>query len=307
MYSLADLIETGDAAYLRYLSKKTGFIIKPDDLTGHHWFWLHIIHELNKEIFPLQEKESAEAFDKLLSVFGSLHAGDPQGEMLEKRFTWIFKSPEGHVFIPAEIIKTLMNCTFQADKHYVFQIIHRLRFQEQRNLASLLSRDPEARDWLTFEDHPLDMSLVIYMWYAHKYSLYRSGKLLHHARNRFLREPAQSERIEKFPILPQPVLLWDLLARQYPDRAEETQRFYELLHRGGKSFYRSAGLLNQESPGGFVRHFISGLWFPVFRGKYGSKKHLDNIRVVTPSEVLYSLNTRLAEKCSGLSSSILLS
>ncbi len=308
MFPLSEIILTSRPEYFAYLSKKTGFLL-PDSGRDQQlqWFWIHLVHlvqEKNK-IESLTLEESA-AFDELLVHFGSMPAVRHEYAVLEEKLACVFKHPGGGYFIPLEIFKLLMQRYDLSARNYLFTLLFSLAHREQRSLVSMISSSLEGQAVVSFESHPLDMALVLYIWFANHHVsgnlTYPDRGVMLHSPYAFVRETASIPVHEREPgYFPEtPVSMWEHLRRYFPHRERDAQEWKNLMVAGGKGFYRGLSLISNTRSELF-QAFRNGYFFPVMKKQLADKRSVEEIQIVTPREIFFQNEKSKKEKLERLS------
>lgn len=237
MQSLGEILRYDDPAYLRYLSRKTQYLITQEKKEYVHRFWQHLIIEHHPQnILPRLSAADKKTLHILLQNF----AHDGRAAMrkkylgLEKKIPWVLQHPDGAYFIPYEIIKTLMPQRRLINNGYLFQLLYAMPEAEQHSLRALLARSHRSREALTHEKHQLDRALALYIWTSdHRPRLSRRKRAA--ARN-----------------------IWGFLAEEFPKMHEELEEWQYLMQTGRKGFYRSLSLIRGRGAE-LLKSYVSGL------------------------------------------------
>lgn len=235
MQSLGEILRQKDPTYLRYLSRKTQYLITHDKTEFIRRFWQHLVIDYHpaQVLPPLNEKEKR-AFHELLRQF----ARDDRPRMraryqkLEKKIPWVLQHPDGGFFIPFEIIKTLMPRRGLIPYGYLFQLLYAMPDAEQQSLRALVARSHRSRDALGEEKHHLDRALALYIW------------------------TAEHRSAVKTPALPQAENIWQHLAAVFPRHRAELDEWQHLMATGRKGFYRSLLLLHGAE---LIKRYVASL------------------------------------------------
>ncbi len=291
MFPLSEILASADAGYRNYLAKKTGFVLATHNKDQLLHFWLHITKDFeNHEQHRAMTAEQTNALQTLLSSFGYLPPKKTTTEhlALEEQTAWIFRHPQGGIFLPLEVFKSLMRRNDKLFQPYLFSLLYNLKLKEQHNLASLIGGDIQAQLSLTFEVHPLDMALVLYIWFAGKHLsgeavLPEKGRILTGPWS-FLRETKpQPEPSPK--LLPQnPVPLWDYLREHFSHQLVEIEELRHHIKTSRKGFYRPLGLVKNPQ-GAFSKMFRQGFLIPLPGRTWNHGANADDIQVVCPREI----------------------
>ncbi len=223
MQSLGEILRNDDAAYLKYLSRKTQYLITRDKSEFIHRFWQHLIVEYHpRVVLPRLSLADKKVFNTLLRQFSrdTRSAMRPKYQKLEQRIPWVLKHPEGGYFVPFEIIKTLMPQSQLVPQGYLFQLLYRMPAVEQQSLRALLARSHRSREALTNEKHQLDRALAIYIWTAE-----------HRSARQKLKAPTSLRTI------------WQILLERFPALEPEIEEWQFIMQNGKRGFYRSLGLI----------------------------------------------------------------
>ncbi|MDH5717250.1 MAG: hypothetical protein OEZ22_06395 [Spirochaetia bacterium] len=302
MYPISEMVLTSSEKYLGYISRKTNFLITGGKKDRVQWFWVHLLklYEENTISKILNTAEEKEFFD-LLNNFGFIAASDITDNLIsiEEKLPWVFKHPNGGIYIPLELIKNLMQEDNYLKKNYLFSLLKKIKLKEQKDFASLLGGSSENHFNITFENNHLDMALVLYIWFARNY-IYRKhisldflsrGKIVESPYS-FIRETKKATNGTKENILPKkPVLMWDYLKKAFGRDNLELEKWIYLLKEGKKGFFRSLSLASaKKSP--LLEVFRTGLLLPIMPVNLSYSKSIEKIFVVTPSEVFSYIKQR---------------
>ncbi len=289
MFPLSEIYKYTDQNYLSYVWKKTHFLINPQKPDQLQFLWEHIIKNFNLHSFlkKLEENEKKAFFD-LLSNYGyvspqSYSHPDLPFEVLEKKSMWIFKHPIEGIFIPLEIIKTLMKEKLLLKNNFLFSLLFRLKMKDQYDLAVLLENHYGIYQLLTRENNSLDMALVLYIWFLNIYQKSTIFKLQKKNKGGIIpfRFKLQDKKTKIPPILKEPKIIWDYMHQQYPDLHIPINKWYHIMKEGKKGFYYSLLLLT-ECKKDIWDIFVNGYLFPLSK----KEKNLpDEIKVITPNEI----------------------
>jgi hypothetical protein len=326
MYSLNEIIYNGNPKYLQYFSRKTGFLVADFKLAEQgnlQWLWRHIAKKFNfaGDYARLNSSEK-QKFGELLKNFGYL----PQVgqtcqtcENLEKKIPWLFIHPVSGIFIPLEIIKLLMQEDFFYRENYLFCLLYKLKIKEQKYFVSLIGNSLDGQINLSFENNPLDMALVLYIWLGGQIREITDIRSIIPERGKILKSPftfAREINIDSITTLSnlstlipeKPVPIWDYLYAHFSHLKEDIDKLHTLVTRGNKGFYRSVTLLkNQNSD--LIKAFKTGILIPLLPSP-GKKSDMGTgkqavIKLVSPVELHYALknnevkNSRSGNELSG--------
>jgi hypothetical protein len=128
MQSLGEILRYDDAHYLKYLSRKTQYLITRDKSEFIHRFWQHLIVEYHpRVVLPRLSAADKKTFNTLLKQFSrdTRAAMRPKYQKLENKIPWVLQHPEGGYFIPYEIIKTLMPQNNLVPQGHLFQLLYK--------------------------------------------------------------------------------------------------------------------------------------------------------------------------------------
>jgi len=240
LQSLGEILSTRDTPYLRYLSRKTEYLITQDNEEFIEMFWHYLIAEYHpSRVLTRLTATEKKTFLLLLKRF----ARDEDETMrkryaaLEKKIPWVLMHPGGGYFVPFEIIKTLMPQSRLIPQDFLFQLLYQMPEAEQNALRALLARSHRARESLLNEKHQLDRALVLYIW--------RAGN-----RDRV------EQTIRKVPKKSMPV--WQYLLQQFPKSADAIGEWQHVMSTSKRGFYRSLMLLRS---GGseLLKRFVTSL------------------------------------------------
>lgn len=302
MHSLSEVLVSASTSYRAYISRKTDFLLSDSRQDQVKWFWLHLIHRVQEEDWwSSLSEEQWKLLDRLLIHFGYYKPVAEEVEImreLETKLIFLFKHPAAGYFIPLEIFKLLMQRTRFADQNYIFSLLYRLKVREQRAFVSLIGSSIIGQaSSITLESHPLDMALVLFIWFANQYSqglkrIPGRGVLLNMPFS-FMRESRKNFFVplapEDFP--GEPVPMWEFLYSYFPGSGAAIEEWKHIMSAGGKGFYRSLSLLRSaESP--FLYYFRGGYFMPVIKKATINEKNVNDLRMVTPREI----HVRLSQK-----------
>ncbi|RME90866.1 MAG: hypothetical protein D6767_06155 [Candidatus Hydrogenedentota bacterium] len=287
MYPLMDMLTLGGSEYLRYIGRKTKYILSTDHPRSADGLWKMLAGSYDwDDLYTNMEEGDKACLHTLLEMFGFLMPDELTPEIIEfeKRHTWVFRHPNGGVFIPLELLKIFMRLpSFQKD-FWLFTLLYKLRLKEQKNLASLISRDFEAQISISLEQNDLDMALVLYIYLGHqmRYDSLSFPPRGNKAKLHYLyRLP---EHFDYAPVyLPDhPVVLWDYLKEVFPRYHQDIDNLYNHLRETAISFYRAVGVvLDPTHP--ILLAFQSGILIPLIpKGVYPDRIHA--LKVVAPKE-----------------------
>ncbi len=296
MYSLSEIVRYGSQEYLTYLSRKTGFLLSDKNDPNQRpirWIWRHIVRsfEFENDFEKLTGNELL-ALYRLLDNFTYIPEEDSDLQALEKRARWIFRHPEGGIFIPLEVLKLLMPQDIFFKRRYLFSLLYKLSKTEQKTLASLCGNSIEGQMSISFEKNQLDMTLVLYIWLGNEIRsitnlsevLPVKGKVLQ-SPYAFAREPddfvQKTAENHAFPSTPAP--LWDYLLESFPANKGEIDLLYTLLTKGDKGFYRAFSLL-PNSGSDMITAFKKGLLLPIIYRR--RKERIKQMEIVSPLEFI---------------------
>jgi hypothetical protein len=278
MFSIGHILREATDEYLTYLSKKTGFILRGDALTGAKALHDYLRSQLKSFDMKSLTTNQVAALDKLFLNFGNLgelqcNAADYS---LESSVSWIMISRDGGLMIPAEMIKGFMVADARLPQRYLFHIIYRLKGRELSDYAALLQK--KAVQLALPQEDPLDLALAIYLYLTEAYN---GSKDLP-----FRLTPGSSSRKSQTATGVQP--LWRFLEEGYPNEKQDIEKVKMHMSHSGKGFYRSLELaLDEKAP--ISQLFMNGLLFPIPTGI-----NYETYRIVTPPEVIeLGLNQRI--------------
>lgn len=224
MQSLGEILRHDDAAYLKYLSRKTQYLITRDKAEFIHRFWQHLVIEYHPQrVIP----DLSPANQKTLLILMKNFAHDTRPVMqkkyqaLEKKLPWVLLHPGGGYFIPYEIIKTLMPQNRYIPQGFLFQLLYTMPDAERHSLRALTARSHRSREILGSEKHPLDSALALYIWTAG---------------NRDTRSHARKPDKVRTTT---PHSIWNFLEERFPNLTDEISEWQYVMMNGRKGFYRS--------------------------------------------------------------------
>ncbi|MDH4262454.1 MAG: hypothetical protein OEV78_05340 [Spirochaetia bacterium] len=299
MYSLTEIIHTGNPKYLQYFSKKTGFLITDFKSTNNanlQWLWKHIAKNFNfiNDFSKLNYTEK-QKLGEILNNFGCLPQSDKTCDEMEKKLPWVFIHPVSGIFIPLEIVKLLMQEETFFRENYLFSLLYKLKIKEQKYFTSFIGSSLDAKVNLSFESSPLDMALVLYIWLSEQIRAITDIRNIIPERGKILKSPftfAREINMDSIAsvnnastLIPEkPVPIWDYLYLHFSHLKEDIDKLHTLVTRGNKGFYRSVSLLkNQNSD--LIRAFKGGILIPVLVSTGKSSP----IKLVSPVELHYTL------------------
>lgn len=276
MLSLGHILREASDEYLTYLSKKTGFLIRGDALTGAQG--LHDFLRLQLKSFDLKSLtgKQAESLDRLFLNFGQVEEENCNAidHSLESSVSWIMKTSEGGLMIPAEMVKGFMAADARLPQRYLFHIIYRLKGRELSDYAALLQK--KAVQLALPQEDPLDLALAIYLYLIDSYQ--GASRLPLKLNSSYNKSQKASGA--------QP--LWRFLEESFPAEVADIQKVKMHMSHSGKGFYRSLEIALDEKAL-ISKIFLNGLLFPIPTGI-----NYKTYRVVTPPEVYnMGLNQRL--------------
>ncbi|MCB1145706.1 MAG: hypothetical protein KDK38_02795 [Leptospiraceae bacterium] len=303
MFPLAHLLDNQNSAFRTYVANKTGYLLTGKSTDQLIYFWVHLIKNLSvAEILETLSDDEKKFIHKIFLNFGYLSASQVEDTDLEieKKITWIFRHPAGGLFIPLEIIKTLMTGKSLTGDTYLFHHFARLKYSEQQGLAVFIhASSGDKSNLLTIERSPKDMALVLYIWFSNLHAggfaryPYR-GKLLNSPYS-FLRESDKRTNLHPEAFPEKPVSLWRHLKLFFPHLNRDIHEFQEVLLSSGKGFYRSLQMLKNPK-NEIAEAFRQGYLMPVFPRGALNEKNIQKLMVVTSPELRNSiLNTKMSE------------
>lgn len=235
MQTLGEILRQKDPAYLRYLSRKTQYLITHEKTEFVQRFWQHLVMDYHPSVvLPRLNATERKTFHQLLQQF----ARDDRATMraryqkLEKKIPWLLQHPDGGFFIPFEIIKTLMPKKGLIPEGYLFQLLYAMPEAEQHSLRALLARSHRSREALGHEKHQLDRALALYIWTADHRGTAKRQK---HTQARSI---------------------WQRLEEMFPKQQAEIEEWQHVMLTGRKGFYRSLLLVRGAE---LLKRYISGL------------------------------------------------
>ncbi|MES0489368.1 MAG: hypothetical protein ABUK01_05205 [Leptospirales bacterium] len=308
MNSITEIIQIAPPEYIQYFAKKTGFLMTGAFETNNQtrWLWHHIVRTYEfKNRFNTLTNSEKKSMTILLNNFGRTPFADETGFALEKKAPWVFKHPAGGIFIPLEMIKLLMQEDYFQKQYYLFTLLYKLKLKEQNILASLTGSSLEGQLAISFEKNPLDMGLVLYIWFSAKIRTLTDIRSMMPPKAKIIMGPYTFAREEDKPkkkdtslqvVFPEkPVNLWDYLFLNFPHLKKDTEKAYTLMAEGKKGFYRSLNLINNPS-NEYINLFKNGLLFPVLSSSAISDSRVKNIQVVSPAEVRHHYRDTIKTK-----------
>ena len=223
------------AEYLRYLSRKTQYLITHEKNEFIQRFWQHLVMDYHPaQILPRLTATERKSFCHLLQQFArdNRPAMRARYQKLEKKIPWLLQHPEGGYFIPFEIIKTLMPRKGLIPEGYLFQLLYAMPEAEQQSLRALLARSHRSREALAHEKHRLDRALALYIWTAEQRDKIR------------LKPPLRAKSV------------WQHLEASFPHQRLEIEEWQHIMLTGRKGFYRSLLLLRGAE---LLKRYVAGL------------------------------------------------
>lgn len=235
MQSLGEILRQNDPTYLRYLSRKTQYLITRERSEFVQRFWQHLIVDYHPtQVLPRLTAADRKAFETLLRQFGrdNRPAMRAKYQRLEKKIPWLLQHPDGGFFVPYEIIKTLMPKGRLVAQGYLFQLLYAMPEAEQHSLRALLARSHRSREALVHEKHQLDRALALYIWTAQH-------------RKPVAIAPAPAART-----------VWQHLTETFPKLSDDIAEWQHVMHTGRKGFYRSLSLIRGAE---LLKRYVAGL------------------------------------------------
>ncbi|MBV6494297.1 MAG: hypothetical protein LDLANPLL_02328 [Turneriella sp.] len=264
MQTLGEILRYNDPLYLRYLSRKTQFLITQEKSEYIHRFWQHLIIEYHPQlVIPELSSREKKYFETLLKYFGHDQRVSMRTkyQKLEKKIPWVLMHPEGGYFIPYEIIKTLMPQQNIIAKNYLFQLLYTMPKAEQASLRAHLAHSDRSREALTLEKHPLDRALSLYIFTAER------------ERGKVVKRRAKQRSI------------WQFLHEEFPRFTNEINEWQYLMQTSQKGFYRSLSLLRGSSVH-FLKKYVSSLSVVPIATRRHRLFPVQNLRFAIPQEFL---------------------
>jgi len=283
MYSISWILSQKKVAYRQYLAKKTGFLPGPQTDEGIKYFWDQLLKdfEMPNPEGDQKEKKYFKALKEILLNYSHVNPAliDRPKLDLEKKYPWILKTDVKSLFIPLEIIKSLMKEKIFIDNNFLFSLIYKLGLPHQKDLVSLIGVDEIARLNITFEKHILDMSLSLYSWFT-----FRQLNILEDE----MEQQGLKDVLSLLPIKPMP--LWLFLEMNLPKfELDNIKHLLALMKTGNKNFYRALSLTNYRQSI-ILSFFEAGILIPIFDSNYLKKKNIESIKVVAPKEFMHQLS-----------------
>lgn len=235
MQTLGEILRHRDPAYLRYLSRKTQYLITHEKNEFVQRFWQHLVMDYHPSVvLPRLKPAEHGTLCLLLQQFArdDRSAMRPRYQKLEKKIPWLLQHPDGGYFIPFEVIKTLMPKKGLIPPGYLFQLLYSMPEAEQHSLRALLARSHRSREALGHEKHQLDRALALYIWTAE------------HRGNNQRARVVQGRSI------------WQHLRDTFPRLQAEIEEWQHVMVTGRKGFYRSLLLVRGAE---LLKRYISGL------------------------------------------------
>jgi len=263
MQSLGEILRHDDPHYLRYLSRKTQYLITRDKNEFVHRFWQHLITEYHPQVVLPQISASGR---KTLFTLLKYFAHDNRIKMrkkyqqLEKQIPWVLLHPQGGYFVPFEIIKTLMPQARLIPSGYLFQLLYQMPKGEQHSLRALLARTHRSREAMTDEKHALDRALALYIWTAD------------HSKTQTIKE--------KFP---EGKNIWLFLKTKFPKFTADIDEWQYIMQTSQRGFYRSLSLLNGAE---LLKRYVAALRVVPLATRSHKVYPATNLRYVIPTEFL---------------------
>ncbi len=260
MQTLGEILRLRDPAYVRYLSRKTQYLITHEKNEFVQRFWQHLVMDYHPSlILPRLNATERKTFHQLLQQFArdDRPAMRARYQKLEKKVPWLLQHPDGGFFIPYEIIKTLMPRRGLIPEGYLFQLLYAMPGAEQHSLRALLARSHRSREALGHEKHQLDRALALYIWTAEHHSAAQRHK------------QAQARNI------------WQHLEEIFPRQKPEIEEWQHMMLTGRKGFYRSLLLLRGAE---LLKRYVSGLRVVPVTTRRHKVFPATNLRYVVPLE-----------------------
>lgn len=264
MQTLGEILRNDDPAYLRYLSRKTQYLITQEKKEFVHRFWQHLIIEHHPQhILPSLSATNRKTLHNLLRNFAHDGRVVMRGkyQALEKKIPWVLQHPDGAYFIPYEIIKTLMPERRLIPYGFLFQLLYAMPEAEQHSLRALLARSHRSREALGHEKHALDRALALYIWTADH-----------------TQRPAH--RKERKPTAKN---IWQHLAAQFPKLEDEIAEWQHLMLTGRKGFYRSLSLIRGRGAE-LIKSYITSLAVVPLTQRRNRVYPVQNLKFAIPLE-----------------------
>ena len=292
MFPLADIVHHSYLGYLPYVWKKTSFLLRSNQEIQLLSFWDHLCRKYDYKKFweQLSEQEKP-VFLNLLSSF--CYVSDKEKNILlegiEKKSSWILKHPSGGIFIPAELIKNLMREQILQKKNFLFSLLFQLKIKEQKNLTGLIESSCKISEIITNERNPADMALVLYIYFANLHtsdlqynSLSKKPHVIDLASGITTSPRYQPCQIDK------PIPMWNYLYTKFKNLRPALDEWYYLIKHTRNGFYRSLSLVAHPKRE-LLYLFCYAYFIPIIPKK---KDFLDDIKIVTPSEISYLLDSK---------------
>ena len=290
MFPLSDILQDSYSNYMFYIRKKTNFIINPCKTSQLRWFLEHIIKSYDYQQFLKNlNMEENKAFIHLLSQFCYSYESnhDQYIKQIEKKSMWIFKHPMGGFYIPAEFIKILMNEKSLLKERFLFSLLFKLSFKEQKDLTALIKSNYNFSSIITNEQNSWDMALVLYILFANFYTRGLSHKYIK-AKQKILPIKNQiSQSINFNHLLKQPTPMWTYLYPKFLHLHPALNEWQLIMKHSKKGFYRSLffNLQAKKRINLFIFVWISHPHLTSLANK------IDNIQLVTPTEVIHEYHS----------------
>lgn len=295
MLPLTELVRQVSPDFLNYLGKKTSFVINNVYTLDLYYFWNHLERQLAKDLTILSKnKQDLANLEKILENFSYLSPNEVDEEIfeLEKKYSWIFRHPDGGIFIPLEILKSFLRFKLKTNRKFLFRLLYDLGFSEQKNLMAFVGLDLEALLLLSFEKNPYDMALVLYFYFAElhlsqKAQMPKKVKIL---KGPWKKTPTLAHLPFSFPEEPYPFV--EYLNTYFSEYQNDIVEILQYLEKNTRSFYRPLSLLkNPQTP--FCQLFRQGYLLPILpKTQKRTKEWYRQIMLVTPQEILHTLQNK---------------
>ncbi|MCS6985721.1 MAG: hypothetical protein NZM25_11430 [Leptospiraceae bacterium] len=292
MLPLAELAQNTNPSYRRYLWRKTGFLLQNPNQEKLYYFWDYLSQRMHLELARKPDESLKSALKELLLHFGYIPPVfiNDKLRLLEEKYSWIFRHPEGGIILPLELLKSLMRLKVRWLDNFLFSLLLRLGLREQRNMLAYVGIDFETQFVMNLESNKLDLSLMLYLFFA---DLHLSGKAFLPKGKKILIGPwsttASQQELVPVEILPhKPIGLMDYLNSYFPNQKKDIADLAHLLEHHPSSFYRPLSLLTNNAKNSFSPLFRQGYLVPVLPPlKKRKGPWAKDIAVISPQEILF--------------------
>lgn len=262
MQTFGEIFRLNDPAYMRYLARKTQYVVTRHKNEFILRFWEHLVLEHHPAaILPELSGTEHRTLCLLLQHFchDARDSASARYAKLEKRVPWVLEHPEGGYFIPYEILKMLMYRHKLLPPHFLFHLLSFMPEKEIHSLRALLAHSHRSREAMGREESPRDQALSLYIWTAQHKDM---QKIKLASRN--------SERS-----------VWQHLLRVFPKLSEEIAEWERIMVYGRKGFYRALSLI----PGAeILKLYVTTLRIVPLFERFARKEAVHQLTYAVPLE-----------------------